>query len=72
MGTHFSSSKLLQHYIYDRKPLENPIPVCLIPVETNPAIEQEFAETIRDWGIRYTLPGKLVRFIYLRIKGTKS
>lgn len=61
-GTHFKSSKWIQHYEYDRWPLFRPI---ALEREEDPQadahIEELFREAIRDWGIRYTLLGKALR-----------
>ena len=39
--------------------------------QKDPNIERLFAEAIKDWGIRYTPLGKVVRFFYRLIKGRK-
>jgi len=66
-GTHFRSFEILQHYEFDREPTQsrlvvkrndNPAPV--------PEVEALFATAITNWGIRYTLLGKIVRFFYLK------
>ena len=67
-GTHFKAFSLLQHYEYDRHPLQTPLPLTRIEhPPKDPHIEQLFAEAIADWGIRYTPLGKLVRYIYKKI-----
>lgn len=63
-GTHFRSFDLFQSYNFDREPSDRPIRVSRRVPEVNPAIESLFAEAIRDWGIRYTPLGKVVRFLY--------
>lgn len=67
-GTHFQSWDLLQHYEYDREPSSHPLQLSRVehPV-SDPAIEALFREAIRDWGIRYTGLGQIVRFVYKRI-----
>lgn len=71
-GTHFKSFDILQWYEFDREPLQEPI--HLVKVDTpqkDPRIERLFAEAIKDWGIRYTPLGKVVRFFYRLIKRKK-
>jgi len=63
-GTHFSSSRFLQRYAFDREPLQNPVPVTYQTPAADPAIEALFREAIRDWGIRYTWLGKALRWFY--------
>lgn len=61
-GTHFSSSKWIQHYEYDRWPLFEKLKLERDEQpEANPLIENLFREAIRDWGIRYTMLGKILR-----------
>ncbi len=64
-GTHFRSFDLLQWYEFDREPSQKPI---LLTKTSSPekeqAIEILFAKAIKDWGIRYTTLGKIVRFFY--------
>ena len=67
-GTHFRSFSLLQRYEFDREPW--PEPVALERVgQPEPTAETEalFAEAITDWGIRYTVLGKIVRYFYRKI-----
>ena len=67
-GTHFRASSLLQHYEYDREPLQSPLPLTRIEhPQKDPQTEALFAEAITDWGIRYTLLGKILRFLYKTI-----
>ena len=67
-GTHFRTFSLLQHYEYDREPLQTPFPLTRIDnPEKDDQIENLFAQAITDWGIRYTPLGKTVRFLYKRI-----
>ena len=64
-GTHFRSFRLLQYYEFDREPQED-LP-ALWQVEcpqSDPDQEALFAEAIRDWGIRYTWLGHVLRFVY--------
>ena len=61
-GTHFSAtSSWLQHFSYDREPLTRPLQLSHRTPEKSPAIERLFAEAIRDWGIRYTWLGQVLR-----------
>lgn len=65
-GTHFRASSLLQHYAFDREPGLRPLPLTRVQPAVNPAAEAAFREAIRDWGIRYTRLGRIVRSVYLR------
>jgi hypothetical protein len=68
-GTHFRSFDILQHYEFDREPLQQPIPLTRIEnPQKDPRIEVLFAEAIRDWGIRYTPLGKFIRYFYKKLK----
>ena len=68
-GTHFRSWRLLQRFEFDREPQQQPLPLSKVEQpEANPAIEAQFAQAITDWGIRYTTLGKVVRYIYKKIK----
>lgn len=62
-GTHFRSFRIIQHFEYDRPPLQERLSLCLTKPESDPRCEELFAEAIRDWGIRYTLLGKILRSI---------
>lgn len=67
-GTHFRSFDILQWYEFDREPLQVPLNLTRIAnPEKNPVLESLFADAIRDWGIRYTILGKIVRFLYKKI-----
>lgn len=64
-GTHFRSFSILQNYEFDREPLQCPVPITLTDnPQKDPQIERLFAKAITDWGIRYTLLGKCVRWAY--------
>ncbi len=64
-GTHFRSMDLLQWYEYDREPLDHPLHLAKVEnPQSNPQTEELFREAIRDWGIRYTLLGKMARWFY--------
>lgn len=64
-GTHFKSFDILQWYEFDREPLQEPIHLVKIDnPQKDEHTERLFAEAIKDWGIRYTLLGKIVRFFY--------
>ena len=67
-GTHFRSMDILQWYEYDRDPLDEPLHLVRIDnPQSNPKTEALFREAIRDWGIRYTLLGKVARALYKSI-----
>ena len=67
-GTHFRTISWLQHYEYDREPLNEPIILTYHTPEKDPLMENRFKEAIHDWGIRYTWLGKAVRFVYKRFR----
>ena len=68
-GTHFRAFSILQHYEFDRPPREEALPLTRVEnPQADPRIEALFAEAIRDWGIRYTPLGKLIRHIYKKFK----
>jgi len=71
-GTHFRAFRILQRYEFDREPLQRPLQLKKVAPAANPEIERLFAEAIRDWGIRYTWLGKLVRPIYRALKRKKD
>lgn len=66
-GTHFRAYDILQSFNYDRPPLHRFLIVKKRTPQKDPRIEALFAEAIHDWGIRYTLLGKIARFIYKKI-----
>lgn len=71
-GTHFKSFDILQSYEFDRPPCPHQLPLTRIDhPQSSPETEALFAEAIRDWGIRYTPLGKIVRKIYLMFKRKK-
>ena len=64
-GTHFRSFDILQRYEFDREPSATPIHLEKVSnPEKNAETEALFADAIKDWGIRYTLLGKIVRYFY--------
>lgn len=64
-GTHFRrSSRLLQRYEYDRPTLTRPLALAYRSPEPDPRIELLFQQAIKDWGIRYTALGRLLRSLY--------
>ncbi len=69
-GTHFRFSKWIGRYEYDRPVSEQSIslPPTSVPVSFDPEIERLYPAAFKDWGIRYTLLGKIIRFIYLKFK----
>ena len=67
-GTHFRSFDVIQYYEFDREPWQNPVKIERIAhPEANPKLEALFAEAIRDWGIRYTVLGRILRFFYKKL-----
>ena len=59
---------ILQWYEYDREPLDEPLRLVRVDnPQSNPQTEALFREAIRDWGIRYTMLGKVVRMLYKNI-----
>lgn len=68
-GTHFRSFDILQHYAFDCVPRQTPLPLTRVDNPQKDARrEAQFAEAIRDWGIRYTPIGKIVRAVYKMVK----
>lgn len=64
-GTHFRAFDILQHYEFDREPLQERLVVTKVDdPQKDERTERLFAEAITDWGIRYTWLGKIVRFFY--------
>ncbi len=71
-GTHFSSSRLVQHFNYDRPPLQQPLRMELVTdPQPTPWVEEQFKQAIHHWGIVYTPLGKVLRWTYYKIKGQK-
>ena len=68
-GTHFKSHSWIQRFEFDREPLEKPINLSHEKPAKDPRIENLFRKAIKDWGIRYTFIGKILRKIYRLIKG---
>ncbi len=62
-GTHFRAFDIFQKYAFDREPLDRKLKMIRRNPEINQQIEELFHEAIRDWGIRYTSIGKVIRFI---------
>ena len=71
-GTHFRGSKWLQRYEFDREPLDHPIVVTYQTPQKDEKKEALFKKAIRDWGIRYTWMGKILRFFYKKYKKLRS
>jgi hypothetical protein len=67
-GTHFKAYSWIQRYEFDRPVLNQPVKVDYLTPKANPQIEELFKKAIRDWGIRYTAIGKIIRFIYKLFK----
>ena len=66
-GTHFRAFSFLQRYEFDREPLNQPLPLTCVEPAKDPRVEALFADAIRDWGIRYTWLGRIVRHAYKAI-----
>ena len=67
-GTHYGRlprwcSRLLQRYEYDREPYQGSIAIDYQPPASDAAIERQMQDALRDWGIRYTWLGRLIRRI---------
>lgn len=72
-GTHFFSSRFIQHFSYDRPALTTPVRLEKIEnPQATPWVEQAFKRAIHHWGIIYTPLGKLIRRIYLLITGKEK
>lgn len=71
-GTHFRAFSFLQHYEFDRQPLTRPLRLSYRQPVADPHIESLFANAIRDWGIRYTWLGRMVRWVYKKVKGSNK
>ena len=64
-GTHFRSFRILQWYEFDREPIKHPLHLTRTDhPEKETETEEMFRQAIRDWGIRYTWLGKIVRWCY--------
>ena len=82
-GTHFSAldlrlnicgrslniplSRLIQSYEFDLPPRQLPLPVTYARPQLDAATEEAVGEALRDWGIRYTPLGKLLRRVKHRL-----
>lgn len=67
-GTHFNSfNRLFGWYDYDRPFKTTPISLEDIPIKANPTIEELYAKALKDYGMRYNLLGKIIRYIYKKI-----
>lgn len=68
-GTHFHAFDILQHYAFDCEPMQYPLVLTKVDSpQKDERREALFAEAIKDWGIRYTPLGKIVRAIYKMFK----
>lgn len=68
-GTHFSNwQRLFGWYEWDRPFRIKPMKLEDIPVCEDPEIEAMNAAALKDYGMRYNLLGKVVRYVYLKIK----
>lgn len=66
-GTHFKNYAILQYFVFDRSPLQRRLHLEKVTPKQNPAVEAKLKEALTDWGIRYTVLGKVVRFFYKEI-----
>ena len=69
-GTHYGRlprwcSRLIQRYEYDREPYREPIALHYRHPASDAAIEQQMRDALRDWGIRYTWLGRLLRRVLM-------
>lgn len=67
-GTHFNSLRCFGWYDYDRPFRESPILLHDIPISEDAEIERMYADALKDYGMRYNLLGKIVRYFYKRLK----
>lgn len=67
-GTHFNTHRIFGWYDYDRPFRTQAITLKDIPVQETPEIENRYAYALKDHGMRYNLLGKVVRYLYLKIK----
>lgn len=67
-GTHFHHFKWIGRYEYDRPVSEYPVqlPPRTVPAAADPEIESLYPAAFKDWGIRYTLLGKILRLMYYK------
>ena len=64
-GTHFKAFDVLQRYEFDREPWSERVKITQVSCpKADSYIEALFADAIKDWGIRYTILGRIVRFFY--------
>ncbi len=63
-GTHFKNFAILQYFVFDREPLSRPLIIEKEAPTINPQAEVKIKEALIDWGVRYTVLGKVVRFFY--------
>lgn len=70
-GTHFRRfpipTRWIQRFEYDREPYSRPLTLKYQEPHADPYIESALAAALYDWGIRYTLLGKLLRWFKRRI-----
>ena len=67
-GTHFKNLRCFGWYDYDRPFRESPILLRDIPISEDAEIERMYADALKDYGMRYNLLGKIVRYFYKRLK----
>ena len=64
-GTHFKAFDALQWYEFDREPWPSRVEITRVSCpKADSSMEALFTEAIKDWGIRYTVLGRIVRFFY--------
>ena len=75
-GTHFRGfpipTRWIQRFEYDREPYSQPLSLTYQEPRVDPRIESALAAALHDWGIRYTILGKLLRYLKRRINKLTS
>ena len=56
-------SRLIQHYEFDLPPRRQPLPVAFACPQHDAVTEEIVGQALHDWGIRYTLLGKALRWL---------
>lgn len=68
-GTHFNAfNRIFGWYDFDRPYRTTPVLLADIPIEENPIIEAMYANALKDHGMRYNWFGKLVRYLYKKLR----
>lgn len=63
-GTHFKNYAILQKFVFDREPLMRRLHLEKEKPEISQIAEARLKEALTDWGISYTVLGKIARYIY--------